>query len=170
MKRITLPLLVALLGMLVLAPLTVQAQSNPLSNIHVTTQLPGGGTFTGVLSIVSLAVNDAGQLLASGTLVGTARVGNVVTAINQTFTDVVATLTQPGQGTCNILFLDLGPIHLDLLGLNIDLSRVVLNITAQQGPGNLLGNLLCALVGLLDNPTANLTAIQALLDVINQLL
>jgi hypothetical protein len=29
----------------------------------------------------------------------------------------------------------------------------VLDITAEQGPGNLLGNLLCAVAGLLDPPT-----------------
>jgi hypothetical protein len=42
--------------------------------------------------------------------------------------------------------------RLDLLRLEVDLSRIVLEITAVQGPGNLLGNLLCALVGLLDPP------------------
>ena len=45
-----------------------------------------------------------------------------------------------------------------------------LNITAQSGPGNLLGNLLCAVAGLLNGPTglnAILTQIAALL---NQLL
>ena len=57
-----------------------------------------------------------------------------------------------GETTCEILHLDLGPLSLDLLGLQIDLSRVVLDITAQAGAGNLLGNLLCAVAGLLDNP------------------
>jgi len=38
------------------------------------------------------------------------------------------------------------------LGLQVDLSQVVLDITAQQGAGNLLGNLLCAVTGLLDSP------------------
>jgi hypothetical protein len=37
------------------------------------------------------------------------------------------------------------------------LSQVVLNITAQTGAGNLLGNLLCPLLGLLDSP-ANIFA------------
>jgi len=32
----------------------------------------------------------------------------------------------------------------------IDLNRVVLNIIGQTGAGNLLGNLLCAIAGLLD--------------------
>ena len=30
---------------------------------------------------------------------------------------------------------------------------IVLDITAESGPGNLLGNLLCAVAGLLDNPS-----------------
>ncbi|GAA1477622.1 hypothetical protein GCM10009623_20680 [Nocardioides aestuarii] len=51
---------------------------------------------------------------------------------------------------CEVLDLVLAPIHLDLLGLVVDLDRVHLNITAVSGPGNLLGNLLCSVVGLLD--------------------
>ena len=52
--------------------------------------------------------------------------------------------------TCDVLRLVLGPLHLDLLGLQVDLNRVVLNIVAQTGAGNLLGNLVCAVAGLLD--------------------
>ena len=51
-----------------------------------------------------------------------------------------------------ILHLDLGPLSLDILGLQVNLSRIVLDITAQAGAGDLLGNLLCAVVGVLDNP------------------
>jgi hypothetical protein len=59
---------------------------------------------------------------------------------------------------------------LNLLGLQVHLDQVHLNITAQFCPGNLLGNLLCAVAHLLDGPTglnAILTQIAALL---NQLL
>jgi hypothetical protein len=51
---------------------------------------------------------------------------------------------------CDILNLVLGPLDLDLLGLQVHLDRVVLNIVAQSGAGNLLGNLLCSVAGLLD--------------------
>ena len=44
----------------------------------------------------------------------------------------------------------LGPLDLNLLGLEVHLDPVVLDIVAQPGPGNLLGNLLCAVAGLLD--------------------
>ena len=51
---------------------------------------------------------------------------------------------------CNILNLVLGPLDLNILGLRIQLNRVVLDITGQTGAGQLLGNLLCAVAGLLD--------------------
>ena len=71
--------------------------------------------------------------------------------------------------SCDVLFLDLGPLNLDLLGLTVDLAEVILDVNAVTGPGNLLGNLLCALLGLLDI-TALLTAITQLLDLINNIL
>ena len=48
------------------------------------------------------------------------------------------------------LHLELGPLDLDLLGLVVHLDPVHLDITAVPGAGNLLGNLLCAVAGLLD--------------------
>jgi hypothetical protein len=51
---------------------------------------------------------------------------------------------------CPILHLDLGPLDLTLLGLHVHLNEVVLDVEAIPGPGNLLGNLLCAVAGLLD--------------------
>jgi hypothetical protein len=51
---------------------------------------------------------------------------------------------------CEVLDLVLGPLDLNLLGLNVHLDRVHLNITAVPGAGELLGNLLCAVAGLLD--------------------
>jgi hypothetical protein len=58
---------------------------------------------------------------------------------------------------CDILNLVLGPLDLNLLGLEIHLQRVVLDIVAVAGAGNLLGNLLCAVAGLLDGgPLAGL--------------
>jgi hypothetical protein len=41
------------------------------------------------------------------------------------------------------------------LGLEVHLNRVVLDITAHQGPGNLLGNLLCAIANLLNGSNIN---------------
>ena len=46
--------------------------------------------------------------------------------------------------TCPVLDLILGPLHLNLLGLVVDLNKVHLTVTATQG-GGLLGNLFCSL-------------------------
>ncbi|HEY0651755.1 MAG TPA: hypothetical protein VGD65_01465 [Chryseosolibacter sp.] len=66
-------------------------------------------------------------------------------------------------GSCDVLFLQLGPLDLDLLGLQIHLDQVTLNIDAATGSGNLLGNLLCAVTGLLDG-VGSLVAIAQLLN------
>lgn len=73
---------------------------------------------------------------------------------------------------CDILNLVLGPLDLDVLGLEISLQRVVLDIVAVPGAGNLLGNLLCAVAGLLDDgPLAGLLGqLQTLLNQILGLL
>lgn len=72
-------------------------------------------------------------------------------------------------GACQILDLVLGPLDLNLLGLNVHLDRVVLNIFATPGPGALLGNLLCAVAGLLDgSPLAGLLG--QLATLLNQIL
>jgi hypothetical protein len=55
------------------------------------------------------------------------------------------------RATCRILHLVLAPLNLNLLGLRVHLDRVLLNIVAVSGAGQLLGNLLCAVAGLLDN-------------------
>ena len=72
--------------------------------------------------------------------------------------------------SCQILNLVLGPLDLDLLGLKVHLDTVHLNITAQGGPGNLLGNLLCAVAGLLDGSTGLNGILNGITTLLNQLL
>jgi len=131
------------------------------------------GTFTGSLRILRFAVQN-GKLVASGIVTGTlVDESGVSTAVIRTVTLPVST----GTGTtaaaaptaliaCDILHLELGPLDLDLLGLVVHLDKVVLDIDAVPGAGNLLGNLLCAITGLLDGG-GPLSQIAALL---NQLL
>jgi hypothetical protein len=139
-------------------PASTQALTVPIS----TTQ--SGGVLSGVFTITGFALNEAGQLIANGTFTGTA---NGVT-LTDALSSVVVTTAATGA-TCPILDLTLGPLHLDLLGLVVDLNQVHLTITAQQGPGNLLGNLLCSVAHLLDSGGTN-TAIQNLLNILNGLL
>ncbi len=125
-----------------------------LENVAVTGVLPEGGTFTGFLTLDSLAVDNDGNLVISALLNGIAT-GNglTTTVLNQTFT-TTGTLdgsNSSGKGKkCEILTLDLGPINLDLLGLQVDLSEVMLDLGATTGSGKLLGNLLCGLTRALD--------------------
>ena len=57
----------------------------------------------------------------------------VVTSILQTVTAVVTS----SSDSCTILHLVIGPINLDLLGFKITTNQIVLDISAQSGPGNL---------------------------------
>jgi hypothetical protein len=80
-----------------------------------------------------------------------------------------ATPTVTGT-TTNILHLSLGPVNLNVLGLDVSLDNcaggpVTVDITATTGNGNLLGNLLSDLANLL-NGNASLRSIEhALRDV-----
>lgn len=77
------------------------------------------------------------------------------------------TTTEPDPGVCDVLFLDIQPIELNLLGLQLTTSRITLDLNAIPGEGNLLGNLVCALAGLLDGTP---DAIGELTDRLNEIL
>ena len=72
------------------------------------------------------------------------------------------------RASCRVLDLVLAPLDLNLLGLKVHLDRVVLNIVAQSGAGNLLGNLLCAVTHLLDGGLGGLLG--RVTNLINQIL
>jgi hypothetical protein len=77
----------------------------------------------------------------------------------------------PAGNACAILSLDLGPINVNLLGLVVRTNQIQLRIDAVQGPGNLLGNLLCGITGIL-NPSGALanTPLGQLAQILNALL
>jgi hypothetical protein len=88
---------------------------------------------------VTGAANNALQLVANATTPGGMSLQIPLTLTNST----------PNAAT-PILDLDVGAIHLDVLGLKVDTSPICLDITAQPGSGNLLGNLLSDVAHLLD--------------------
>ena len=145
---------------------TAYAQGNPNANpliVPVTGAVAGIGTIAGNLAISRFAIQN-GQLVAIGALTTTLTnlLGNVVsTTVSQVSIPVTS-----ATGTCDILNLVLGPLSLNLLGLQVDLNQVVLDITAQAGAGNLLGNLLCAVAGLLDGGNLG----QPLVGLLNRLI
>jgi hypothetical protein len=164
-----LSLLVAALVVLFAAPNASAAPATPAAvpGVPLTgtfTDAAGGtGTATGTFTPNQfIAAGD--QMLAEGvadvTLVDSA--GQVVGTESRTVQLPVDTTAI--AASCEILDLVLGPLDLDLLGLVVHLDRVHLNITAEGGPGNLLGNLLCAVANLLNGPSLDLNVLAALLN------
>ena len=156
-----------------------------LKNVDVTGTVQGGGTFAGKFTATRFDWDQAnGQLLVTGILSGFAyatdgskqhvRQEVTTTAVLSREATVAslgadAGLVRPVAQTCDVLFLDLGPLFLDVLGLTVDLSQIVLDINAVGGSGNLLGNLLCGLLSILDGFPI-LANILAILEQINTLL
>ena len=172
-RKLAAPLVV--LCALLLVPAVAGAQAptatptTSFQKIPVSGKARNGKPFTGHFS-VDRFVTRHGKAYAVGTLTGT--VGkrhvtrrNVAVPVSRQG----ATAAQSG-GACPILHLTLGPVDLNLLGLKVHLDRVVLDITAQPGPGNLLGNLLCAVSNLLNQPALPIQQVTALLNILNQLL
>lgn len=153
---------VALLSALLLTPVATGAPNRV--QIPVTGTTPDGGTFEGVYSLKGFE-SQGGELVAVADLTGTITNADGTTTPVSTKNVTIPVDLQQTTGTCEILDLVLGPLHLDLLGLVIDLNQVELTITAEQGEGNLLGNLLCAVAGLLDGGNTNQLA-----SLLNQIL
>jgi hypothetical protein len=154
-------LLAASLAAVLLIPATAPAATSLSLPIGGQTDL--GGTFSGTFTLQKFALQN-GQVVAVGQISGILRdsVGTATTVFKTTSLPV--SLSSGGGTTtavsapvsCDILHLELGPLDLDLLGLVVHLNKVVLDISAQPGSGNLLGNLLCAIAGLLDSPGTQL--------------
>jgi len=138
-----------------------------------TGSLKGPGTFTGTLHVQHFKMQGH-HLMAQVTVSGTLKDASGQTKdASQTLIVPVQSLRSGGghslqvlsvgnnshpmqtAGSCNILTLNLGAIHLNLLGLVVNLAPVNLTITGQTGPGNLLGNLLCGVAGLLNGLNLN---------------
>jgi hypothetical protein len=128
----------------------------------------GAGNVAGTFDVTRFA-NQNGTLKAIGTFTGTVTDAAGTTTSGTQSIALPVNLAQ-SAGSCQILDLVLGPLDLDLLGLQVHLDQVHLNITAQSGPGNLLGNLLCAVAGLLDGPTGLNAILNQIAALLNQLL
>ena len=97
---------------------------------------------------ITSVTNDNGQLLASGTLGGQAFTAPVTLSIADPPTAPTGTAAAQAVPATPILDLSLGPIHLDVLGLKVDTSKICLKIAAQPGNGNLLGKEIVGAFGL----------------------
>src|SRR5690242_17239287 len=158
---VALLLSIGLVGTATAQPVAVDPTAAPVAGALS----DGTGAVTGTFDVQNVVVQN-GTLQAVGTFTGTVTDAAGHTTQGTQQAAIPVDLAQ-STGSCQILDLVLGPLDLDLLGLQVHLDQVHLNITAQSGPGNLLGNLLCAVAGLLDGPTglnAILTQIAALLN------
>ena len=178
MRRTALGALALAAALLVAAPtMALAAAPAPSASPQQQTgtlQVPlvGSNGTNAVATITSFQVVN-GVLTAVGTITGD--VTTLVNGIPVTTTVTNAPFTAPitslqSGGSCQILQLDVGAIHLDLLGLIVDLSPIHLDITAQQASGALLGNLLCAVAHLLDNTGGTGGALSGLTNLLNQIL
>lgn len=138
------------------------------------------GTFTGTVSDLAFSEDDG--VLLDGVLNGIIDTGgdpvrvvdqplagpvtpSVVGSIpSQQFVDN-PTQPEPDPDKCDVLYLDIQPITLNLLGLEVLTSRITVDVNAVPGEGNLAGNLVCALAGLLDGTP---DAIAEITDQLNQ--
>ena len=148
---------------------SAQSTSNEFGTLKVskvTGEAKNGTTFAGHYNVKRFVTTDSGRTKAVGTLRGimtkkngdTDRVTkrDVRLLVRPAASSVTGLPPAPGTAApavvgCEVLDLVLGPLDLNLLGLQVHLDRVHLNITAVPGAGELLGNLLCAVAGLLDS-------------------
>ena len=141
------------------APLSSTAATTNSLAIPVTST-GTAGTFNGVFNLTGFTVQN-GQLIANGIVTGT--LTNAAGAVTSVLQTVSAAVTS-ANGSCTILHLVIGPINLNILGLTVTTNQIVLDISAQPGPGNLLGNLLCDVANLLNSPN------QTLANLLNQVI
>jgi hypothetical protein len=165
-------LVMAICAVVAAAPATASAQepAGLTQVVPMTGKSKSGKQFRGTYAIDRFRTAQ-GQLVSVGTLRGRLG-GRRVAERGVTMPAALSSGATPAQlppipGACEILNLRLGPINLDLLGLVVRTNRINLRIDAVPGPGNLLGNLLCAITGLLD-PQA--TSARQLAPALNALL
>jgi hypothetical protein len=119
--------------------------------IHVTGTATNGKKLNARYTI-SRFIARGNQTYALGTLKGTVGRTHFTKRNVRMPVNTATGSASAAQASCQILDLVINPITLNLLGLVIHTDTIHLNITAIPGAGNLLGNLLCGIVGIL-NPT-----------------
>lgn len=170
----TIGLLFALMSAFVLVPAgSALAKNDKVKKAHPFKGVKAKGKFgDATVNVTEFAVNADGKLVANGTVTSATKgtVGSFRDAPVKVTAGRAGAARQAGnnlgmlqQESCDILTLTLGPIFLNLLGLVVETTEINLVITGEQGPGNLLGNLLCGVAGLLDQPSALATLLNRIL-------
>jgi hypothetical protein len=154
LRKSVLVVSLCLVALIAIAPAATAQGFLPVTPQTLNLGRLGAGTLTAV-KVTSVQVVN-GNIVASG----------LATVNTSNGTEVASFANQPlsADAACTILHLTLGPLHLNLLGLVVTTNQIVLDITAVSGPGNLLGNLLCAVANLLNQSPLPTSQIAALLN------
>jgi len=151
-----------------------QTSGTPLTKtVAMTGTAKNGKKFTGTYTIDRFT-RSGGKQYAVGTIKGRLKGRRV----KRDGVRIPVALSRAAQGAqipptpnaCQILNLTLQPIDLNLLGVRLRTSRIDLRLEGVPGAGNLLGNLLCGITGILDPQAATPAAPSLLTQVLNALL
>jgi hypothetical protein len=176
-SRMVLAAAVAALAVMLIGgagPAAAQTSTTPLTKtVKMTGTAKNGKKFNGTYTIQRFT-HRGSKLYAVGTLKGRLK-GRRVTKNN---VRIPASLARPASAAqipptpnaCQILNLTLQPIDLNLLGLRLRTSRIDLRLEGVPGAGQLVGNLLCGILGILDPQAATPATPSVLTQVLNALL
>lgn len=138
---------VGLLAAFVLLAASVGASGAPASS--AVAQTSQTADTVQVKIVINRFVRQGRRIVAQGAVIGRYQSDERADVVRKAFTARV----KPGRVSyastariCNVLELDLRMLHLEVLGLIIDLSRLHLTITADS-EGGLLGALFCSIAG-----------------------
>lgn len=162
-KAFRVGIIAGVLAALALTAGTVGAAAAPERSAGPATDAtPATPAVVDVNFVIDRFVRQGRRIVAQGNVIATAKQETMAPAVvRKAF--VAAIKTKRGtfssaQRICDVLTLNLGPLHLEILGLVVDLSRVVLTIKADSN-GGLLGSLFCGLAGAA--PTASLAKLNS---------
>jgi len=158
--------------------LGLEVKTSPIC-LDITAQSGSGNLLGNLLTNVANLLNGSNPP-ALGSILGgltTTQLGTLTSGLtselNALFQQIGSQSSVSGAGT-NILHLSLGPVNLNLLGLNVHLDNcsngpVTVDVIAHSGPGQLLGNLLTSVSHLLDGPANAGALTNALNRVVGQI-
>jgi hypothetical protein len=153
MKRLAFLLTAVTAAVLCVSATTATATPANATRVSAPAQAQATAGKVAVTFKIQRFVKTKHSLTALGTVLATFTPadGSAATTVSQPFRAQVTTAARLFSGTgslriCNVLNLTLDKLSLNLLGLHVDLDKVVLNITANSR-GGVLGSLFCALAG-----------------------
>jgi len=128
--------------------------------LDITAQSGSGNLLGNLLTDIAGLLNGGTPLGGILGALNPTQLSSLSTGLSQLLNNVFGQLgsqSAAAGASTNILHLSLGPVDLNLLGLEVSLDNchngpVTVDISAQSGPGKLLGNLLTSVSHLLDGP------------------